>query len=96
MPFDGGTSGTFSRSASLVFVLSRDRSSARQAGAGRRTCRGRGQAWACEGTALHVIVGRLHRFRHTLQLPVLLFARALSEAITGGQHQQNGRFHPVL
>ena len=34
----GGISGTFSRSASLLFVLSRDLSSARQAGVDLRNC----------------------------------------------------------
>ena len=52
--FAGGRSGTFSRSASLVFVLSRDLSSARQAGVGLRNCCVRRQLCDCGEVALHV------------------------------------------
>lgn len=77
----GGESGAFSRSASLVFVLSRDLSSARQAGVGLRSSCGRGQDCGCGEATLQTIACFLHRDREAVGPRAMQSALAPTEII---------------
>lgn len=77
----GGESGAFSRSASLVFVLSRDLSSARQAGFGLRSSCCRGQDCNCGEPAVQMIACFLLRDREAVGLRAMQSALAPTETI---------------